>query len=46
MIESLLDASEYESGVYTFAGSGTYESIDGIREQAGFADPAYLRLHL
>ena len=44
MIESLLDVSEYDSGVYTFAGSGTYESIDGNREQAGFADPAYLRL--
>ncbi len=44
MIESLLDVSEYDSGVYTFAGSGTYESIDGTREQAGFADPAYIRL--
>ena len=44
MIESLLDVSEYESGVYTFAGSGTYDSVDGSREQAAFADPAYLRL--
>ena len=43
-IESLLDVSEYESGVYTFAGSGTYDSVDGSREQAAFADPAYLRL--
>ena len=41
--ESLLDVSEYDSGVYTFAGSGEYVSVDGVKEGASFADPMYMR---
>ena len=41
--DSLFDVSEYDSGVYTFAGSGEYVSVDGIKEGASFADPIYMR---
>ena len=41
--DSWADVENFESGVYTFAGSGELQSIDGHRELASFAEPTYLR---